>query len=57
MATALDKKTARYERAATRAYLMRKLRGCTLEDASIVAEILDWVKSRQSRYDKIPGGL
>jgi len=47
---------ARYERAALRKHLERKVKkGSILESAYIA--MLKWVKGRQSRYDKKPGGL
>jgi hypothetical protein len=47
---------ARFERKAMREYLERKVqRGGVLESAYIAT--LHWVKGRQSRYDKKPGGL
>lgn len=49
---------ARYERKAMRAYLQRKLsRGVTIDQAITLTVVFDWVKSRQSRYDKQQGGL
>lgn len=56
MATTIYSEGARYERAAMRTYLERKInRGGVMESAWIAA--LKWVKGRQSRYDKRPGGL
>lgn len=49
---------ARMERKAMRAYLQRKLkRGATVDQVESLTEIFEWVKSRQDRYDKQPGGL
>ncbi len=47
---------ARYERASLRKHLERKVKkGGVLESAYILT--LKWVKGRQARYDKRPGGL
>lgn len=49
---------ARYERKAMRAYLSRRIVKLVGNGAIIEAErILEWVKARQERYDKKPGGL
>jgi hypothetical protein len=49
---------ARYERAATRNRLRRQItRAVVTADAQVLQRELDWVLSRQSRYDKAPGGL
>ena len=49
---------ARYERAAFRARLRRRIKG---DIFLIVREALrvelDWILQRQERYDKAPGGL
>jgi len=45
---------ARYERAAMRKYLERKIN--TLHSAEF-ALVLKWVRARETRYDKKPGGL
>lgn len=45
---------ARAERKALRSYLRRLY---TNSDNPIIQEILDWVLSRQNRYDKDSGGL
>jgi hypothetical protein len=46
---------ARYERKAMRAYLERKVKA--FGSASVYAMLLDWVRRRQSRYEKQRGGL
>ena len=46
---------ARYERAALRKYLERKIK--KYGSGSSYAVLLTWTKGRQSRYDKKPGGL
>jgi hypothetical protein len=46
---------ARYERAAMRAHLERMVKKWP-EDSSYVV-MLRWIRGRQSRYDKRPGGL
>ena len=46
---------ARYERKALRAYLERKVKA--YGTGSAYAVLLNWVRGRQGRYDKKPGGL
>jgi hypothetical protein len=49
---------ARYERAAFRARLRRQIKGAIMtDDAKLLQVELDWVLARQSRYEKVPGGL
>jgi hypothetical protein len=52
---------ARYERKALREYLARRIEKYIKaghdERATQLALVLVWVKTRQSRYDKKPGGL
>jgi hypothetical protein len=48
---------ARYERAAFRNYLRRKLKTEYGLENAILREVLNWVLSRQKRYDRKPGGL
>ncbi len=49
---------ARYERAAFRAYLRRKLNALGEgAEASSLGPVLEWVLQRQQRYDKRAGGL
>lgn len=54
---------ARYERAAVRAYLRRQISKWKTfgksEDTTVatLGIVLEWVLSRQQRYDKAPGGL
>ena len=59
MASPLYSAGARYERAAVRAYLERKLRSASITEETffVYESVLKWIKSRQSRYDKRPGGL
>lgn len=45
---------ARYERAALRKYLERKIKN---GEAVPARTILGWVRGRQARYDQKPGGL
>jgi hypothetical protein len=47
---------ARYERKALRTYLERQVLSNGAE-VNLVTKILKWVRTRQSRYDKRPGGL
>jgi hypothetical protein len=53
--TALYSAGARYERKAMRAYLERKIK--SYGSGSAYAVLLAWVRGRQSRYEKKPGGL
>ena len=46
---------ARYERAAMRTYLERKVQA--YGTGSAYGVLLAWVRGRQGRYDKKPGGL
>lgn len=49
---------ARYERAAIRQYLRRRLRDMnTLNITGEIHTVIEWVLARQKRYDKHPGGL
>jgi hypothetical protein len=49
---------ARYERQAVREYFTRKMkRTQNRDEADLVASMLRWVRTRQARYDKRPGGL
>lgn len=49
---------ARYERKAMRAYLTRRIAKLVGNGAIIEAQRhLEWVRSRQARYDQKPGGL
>lgn len=48
---------ARLERKAMRAYLRRAMQGTSGLGASTLAQALNYVLSRQKRYDKKPGGL
>lgn len=49
---------ARMERKAIRRYLQRKLKKYNDESAySVCKEMLQWVLTRQKRYDSRPGGL
>jgi ribonuclease P protein component len=49
---------ARYERAAFRNRLRRQIRKALMTDEREVLQTeLDWVLSRQTRYDARPGGL
>jgi len=52
---------ARYERAAFRAFLRREItRYHAVHNeisAAVMQNTLNWVRARQSRYDKAPGGL
>ena len=52
-ATPLYSAGARYERAALRAKLEREMK----RSPGYYTGLLRWVKSRQSRYNKKPGGL
>ena len=46
---------ARYERAMLRKYLERKIKA--YGTGSSYAVLLSWLRGRQSRYDRRPGGL
>jgi len=50
---------ARYERAAYRARLRRRIKTCNPFKSTVEAlkDELAWILARQSRYDKAPGGL
>ena len=55
---------ARYERAAMRAYLRRKITSLEGQSGNHISAIqqtfrmiLKWTVTRQQRYDKAPGGL
>ena len=48
---------ARYERAAMRSHLERLAKQNGDSHGAIIEQILEWVRTRQSRYDKKPGGL
>lgn len=50
---------ARYERAAVRRYLRRRIKraGVNVIQRDLFGEVLDWVLNRQKRYDAKPGGL
>jgi len=48
---------ARYERAALRNMLRRRMRRVATLYQPAYAEIIDWVLARQKRYDKRKGGL
>lgn len=48
---------ARYERAALRTYLERMIaQGCPATQ-DVYRKVLGWVRRRESRYAKRPGGL
>lgn len=54
----LKSEGARAERKAMRSYLRRKINKGNLDAAAVELEaVLDWVITRQDRYDKRPGGL
>lgn len=50
---------ARYERATMREHLERKVKqyGTFGNAGEIYAKLLKWVRARESRYSKRPGGL
>lgn len=51
---------ARYERAAFRSYVRRRIRRWEDQSEVVAAELEEveaWILKRQSRYDKRPGGL
>jgi len=53
---------ARLEREAFCDYLKRKLKGPDVQlagvrESAVLGKVLKWVKGRQGRYDKRPGGL
>jgi len=51
---------ARYERKALRTHLEKKLKACDGRDVpqrEVYELELKWVRTRQARYDKKPGGL
>ena len=49
---------ARFERKCLRQYLQRRLRRpASVDELAAMTAVFDWVKSRQARYEKKPGGL
>lgn len=48
---------ARYERKAIRNYLRRQIANERTENQKVLEVVLDWVLTRQKRYDKKTGGL